>query len=74
MEKHQIERINELAKKQKAGTLTREERMEQKALREQYIKEFRANFQATLDRVYIEQEDGSYKKLEKKPSSTGDEL
>jgi uncharacterized protein YnzC (UPF0291/DUF896 family) len=73
MEKHQIERINELARKQKAGILTEEERVEQQELRAQYIREFRANVQATLDRVYIEQEDGSYKKLEKKPSPQGDE-
>ena len=67
MEKHQIDRINELARKKKAVGLTLEEAEEQARLRKQYIQEFREGLRATLDQVYIEQEDGSYKKLEQKP-------
>lgn len=66
MEKHQIDRINELARKKKTVGLTADELKEQEALRKQYILEFRESMRATLDQVYIEQEDGSYKKLEQK--------
>ena len=66
MEKEQIERINELARKKKAEGLTEEELAEQAALRAQYLKEFRANMEATLQAVRVEQEDGTYKPLVKK--------
>lgn len=66
MEKAQIDRINELARKMKAEGLTEAEIQERDALRKQYIAEFRESLRGTLDRVYLEQEDGSYKKLEKK--------
>jgi len=66
MEKHQIDRINELARKKKTVGLTADELKEQEALRKQYIREFREGMRATLDQVYIQQEDGSYKKLEQK--------
>ena len=66
MEKEQIERINELARKKKAEGLTEEELAEQAALRAQYLREFRANMEATLQAVRVEQEDGTYKPLEKK--------
>ena len=66
MEKDQIERINELARKTKTVGLTEEELAEQAALRAQYLKEFRANMEATLQAVRVEQEDGTYKPLEKK--------
>lgn len=66
MEKHEIERINELARKKKTVGLTGAELEEQAALRSRYIAEFRESVRSTLDQVYIEQEDGSYKKLEKK--------
>ena len=66
MNHRDIERINELARKKKAGGLSEEETREHEALRSQYRKEFRENMRATLDRVYLQQEDGSSKKLEKK--------
>lgn len=71
MDKSQIERINELARKQKAEGLTDEEKQEQAALRQQYLKDFRSHFAAQLDNVYIQREDGSYEKLEKKSPDTG---
>ena len=66
MDKAQIERINELARKKKAEGLTEEETKEQAALRAQYLREFRANMEATLQAVRVEQEDGTYKPLVKK--------
>lgn len=66
MEKHQIDRINELARKKKTVWLTLEEVDEHEGLRKQYIKEVREMLAAQLDRVYIQQEDGTHKKLEKK--------
>ena len=66
MEKAQIDRINELARKLKTVGLTPAELEERDALRKQYIREFRESLRGTLDQVYLEQEDGSYKKLEKK--------
>ena len=66
MDKAQIERINELARKKKSVGLTEEELAEQAALRAQYLAEFRANMEATLQAVLVEQADGTYKPLEKK--------
>ena len=67
MEKEQVERINALARKKKAEGLTEEETAEHEALRKQYIAELREHLKATLDQVYLEQEDGTWKKLGKKP-------
>ena len=66
MEKEKIDRINELARKKKAEGLTEEELKEQAELRAQYLREFRANMEATLQAVRVEQEDGTYKPLVKK--------
>ena len=60
MEQEKILRINELAKKKKEVGLTDEETRERSALYAQYIKEFREQTEATLKRVRVEQEDGSY--------------
>ena len=66
MEHEQIERINELARKKKTVGLTAAEAEEQAQLRAQYLSEFRANMEATLQAVRVEQADGSYKPLVKK--------
>ena len=66
MDKAQIERINELARKKKAEGLSEEELKEQAELRAQYLREFRANMEETLKMVRVEQEDGTYKPLVKK--------
>ena len=66
MDKAQIERINELARKKKVEGLNEEELKEQAELRAQYLREFRANMEETLKMVRVEQEDGTYKPLVKK--------
>ena len=66
MEHEKILRINELAKKKKEVGLTDEEAEERKTLHAQYIKEFREQTEATLKRVRVEQDDGSYKPLEER--------
>ena len=65
MEKEKVERINELYKKSKEGTLTEEEKLEQTELRRQYVAEIRASFGATLDNTVIQYPDGSKKSLKK---------
>lgn len=59
MEKEKIERINELAKKKKTVGLTEEETAEQQALREEYIRDFRAQFGKVLENTVIQYPDGS---------------
>ena len=65
MEKEQVARINELARKQKAEGLTDEEKAEQKALRDEYIREFRISMGMMLDNTVIQYPDGSRKSLKK---------
>ena len=59
MEKEKIARINELARKSKQASLTEEELLEQKALRAEYIAEFRASFTGILENTVIQYPDGS---------------
>ena len=65
MNKEKIARINELAKKSKSEGLTPAEAAEQKALREEYIRDFRASFGGILDSTVIERPDGTREKLKK---------
>ena len=66
MDKKQIDRINELARKKKAEGLTEAETAEQAALRQQYINEWRENMRAMLDGVVIQRPDGTQEPLKKK--------
>ena len=66
MEQAKLDRINELARKKKASGLTPGEQAEQKALREEYILEFRAGFRGILDNTYIQYPDGTKVKVEQK--------
>ena len=65
MEKKKLDRINELAKKSKECELTPEEKVEQAALRQEYINEIRASFGAMLDNTVIQYPDGTKKPLRK---------
>ena len=66
MEQEQIARINDLARKSRTAGLTEAEALEQQRLRAQYLREFRANMEQTLQSVLVEQEDGSRLPLQKK--------
>lgn len=59
MTEKEIARINELYKKQKAGSLTEEEKAEQAKLRSEYIASIRATLGAQLDSIKIKNPDGS---------------
>jgi uncharacterized protein YnzC (UPF0291/DUF896 family) len=54
-----MQRINELSRKKKAGTLTEAEANEQKELREEYLSAFRQNFRRQLDGITFVDEDGN---------------
>ncbi len=64
MEQIKIDRINELARKQKAEGLTDAEREEQSALRAEYLADFRASFGGILKNTVVQYPDGSKKSLE----------
>lgn len=66
MEQSKIDRINALYKKQKAGTMTPEEKEEQAALRAEYVASIRNNLRATLEHTSIMEKDGTVHKLEKR--------
>ncbi|WP_255547743.1 DUF896 domain-containing protein [Crassaminicella indica] len=51
LSKEKLARINFLAKKSKNEGLTQEEKLEQKKLREEYLKKFRENFRKQLDNI-----------------------
>ena len=59
MEQAKIDRINELARKAKIAPLSEEEAAEQKALRAEYIAEFRASFTGILENTVVQYPDGS---------------
>ena len=66
MNKEQIDRINELARKARFVGLTPDEEKERAALRRAYIDSVLGNLQAQLDNTYIVDEQGNKRKLEKK--------
>lgn len=66
MEKEKVNRINELYRKSKEEGLTPEELAEQKSLREEYVREIRLSFGATLDNTVIVRPDGQRESLSKK--------
>lgn len=61
-----VKRINELAKKAREMGLSDEEKSEQALLRAKYIQKFRQGMENTLNNVYIMDEKGNKKKVEKK--------
>lgn len=67
MEQSKIDKINELARKAKTPEgLTEEEKELQFRLRREYIAEWRQATEATLDNVYVVDEQGHERKLRKK--------
>ena len=67
MDQAKIDRINELARKAKAGPLTPEEQTERQVLREEYIAAFRQSLTSQLDSTYVLEQDGSARRLSRKP-------
>lgn len=65
MEKSRIDRLNELAKKAKNGTLSDSEMAERDKLRKEYIEAFRSNLKTTLDNTVIIDKDGNRRSLRK---------
>ena len=61
-----VKRINELAKKSREEGLSDIEKTEQASLRAKYIQKFRQGMENTLNNVYIMDENGNKKKVEKR--------
>ena len=70
MEQKRLDRINELARKSKVQELTEEEKLEQKALREEYIRDFRASMRGILNNTTIVSPDGSKEHLADRAKKT----
>ncbi len=66
MDHEKILRINELAHKQAAQGLTDEEKAEQTALRQEYLRDFRQGMEAMLQGVKLQRPDGTLEPLKKK--------
>jgi uncharacterized protein YnzC (UPF0291/DUF896 family) len=59
LSKEKIDRINELSLKSKSDELTASEKIEQKNLREEYIKSVRSSLKSNLLSVKVVDEDGN---------------
>lgn len=70
MTQEKINRINELAKKQKTAGLTEEEKQEQYVLRREYIDSFKMSLVSQLENTYIVNPDGTKKKVTAKDENT----
>lgn len=67
MEQKKIDRINELARKQRSEVgLTEEEKAEQALLRQEYVAEFRRATLGILENTYLQRPDGTKEKLKRK--------
>ena len=67
MEQKTIDRINELARKSRTPEgLTAGEKVEQDALRKEYLAAIRANLTARLDSTVIQYPDGTRKRLKRR--------
>ena len=66
MEQHKIDRINELARKAKAGPLTPAEQKERDLLRREYIDSVVGSLKGQLDNTYLVDGRGNKTKLRKK--------
>ena len=70
MTQEKIDRINELARKQKAEGLTEEEKQEQYVLRREYIEGFKRSLVSQLENTYIVEPDGTKRKVTSKDEDT----
>lgn len=68
MDAEKINRINELAKKHRDGSLTPEEAEERRALHAEYIAAYRASLRHTLEHTVVQRPDGTREKIQKKQS------
>jgi uncharacterized protein YnzC (UPF0291/DUF896 family) len=59
LEKKKMERLNQLAKKKKAGTITEPEIQEQDMLRKEYLTVFRAGMKETIENTTIIDPEGN---------------
>lgn len=59
MNQKRLDRINQLARKQKTIGLTDEEKAEQKKLREEYLVDFRKTLRGQLENISFVEADGS---------------
>ena len=66
MEQSKIDRINELARKSRAGGLTEDELKEREALRREYIDSVVGSLKGQLDRTYLVDGQGNKTKLRRK--------
>lgn len=66
MEQAKIDRINELARKAKAGALSDAEQRERAQLRREYLDAVLGNLQQQIDNLVIIDEDGSRHTFRKK--------
>ena len=66
MEQKKIDRINELARKAKEGSLTEAEMEERALLRREYIDSVVGSLKGQLDNTYIMDKNGRKTKLRKK--------
>lgn len=66
MEQKKIDRISELTRISRERELTNEEKQEREVLRREYIDSYKASLTGILDNTYIQNPDGSKKKLERK--------
>ena len=66
MTQEKINRINELARKQKSEGLTEEEKAEQYKLRREYIDAYKQSLISQLENTYILEPDGTKRKVGRK--------
>ena len=59
LEERKMARLNELAKKRKAGTLTESESMEQAVLRHEYLEVFRTGARQTIENMTVIDPEGN---------------
>ena len=70
--REKIDRINHLARKQKAEGLTDDEKQEQHALRREYIEAYKQSLISQLENTYILEKDGTKRKVKRRDETSAD--